>query len=221
MFDEPDAVSTEVKGVACLMHLRRQDGEENWFPMPRSDLHGHFRFCREMDVVALHFQQPLHLNAFEEARRGAVIKDRKRFLRFVVQIYLYRMSLTGSNVRAFGTELEAFLGVGGDDVFEVGAAHGTPGLGAASKQIFHTHPACGVEGDVGRFGLMPQYHAEKFATAGGLFGAHLKSKLRDSRDLNQIRGIPSRPTRRETIPPTMAQLVSQSPSPSSVVIKAS
>ena len=130
MFHEPDAVGAEVKGVACLMHVRRQNGEENGFPMTCADLHCHFRFCGEMDVVALHFQQPLHLNAFEKARRGAVIEDRRRVLGLIVQIHLHGMPLAGADACAICAELEALFGVRGDDVFEVGTVPGAPGFGA-------------------------------------------------------------------------------------------
>ena len=211
MFHEPDAIGAEVKGVACLMHVGRHDGEENGFSMPCSDLHRHFCFCRQVDVVALHFQQPLHLNAFEKACRGAVIEDRRRFLGLIVQIHLHGMPLAGADACAIGAELEAFLGVGGDDVFEVGTTQGAPGFGAAGKQVFDTHPACGVEGDVGGFGLMPQDQTEKFAGAGGLFGVHLNFKLSASRDSSQSAGMPAWPVARETRLPTMAQLVSISP----------
>ena len=177
MFHEPDAVGAEVKGVAGLMHVSRQDGEENRLPVTCSDLHGHFGFCRQVDVVAIHFQQPLHLNAFEKARRCAVIEDRRRFLGLIVQIDLHGMPLAGADARAIGAELEALFGVGGDDVVEVSTAQGMPGFGAARKQIFDTRPACGVESDMGGFRLMPQDQTEKFAGTGGLGGVHLKLKL--------------------------------------------
>lgn len=172
MIDEPDTVGAAVEDVAFAVHLAGQDRQQHRFPMSCTDFESHLRLRGKMHMMAIHFEQALGADGFEETSRGAVVEEFGRLLWSILQLNLDRMPLTRPDAQPIGTELEPLLRVRDDDMLQIVARERFACLVASGEQRGDIDPSGGIERDMRRRRFMPQHEAEELAGAGGLGGRH-------------------------------------------------
>ena len=72
--------------MSTFVHLTGPNREQDRFSMARSDLHGHFCFRGQMNVMPLHLLQTALPNGFEKSLRCSVVENRRRDPGFILQI---------------------------------------------------------------------------------------------------------------------------------------
>ena len=137
--------------------------------MPAANLERRFCILREVHVVPRHFLQAVLTNRIEKARRCAVIKQLGRGVRFVSQINVERMPLTGADLLGIFAERKPLLIARCYDIFQLFSCKGHAVLIDCLEQFVNRNPTCGVEGDANPLWLVPQNQAQEFAHSNDFF----------------------------------------------------
>ena len=142
-------------------------------PPARAHLPGRGLVARQVDVVAGHRPEPLSPDRREHACDGAVEHRVRCLRRCVAEIDLHRVPLMGAAPPAVGGQPEPLLGAGSDELLELSTGQMPSMRGHPGEQRVDIDPACLVERDPDRRGLVPQYEAQELARGGvTVTGAH-------------------------------------------------
>ncbi len=102
--------------MPLAVHLPASDGEHDRAASALADFGSSLSIRRKMHVMPLAFIQTGRANRFQKALGRAVVKQFRRSLRVVLQVYLDRMPLARADALAVLRKLKTLFVVGCHDV---------------------------------------------------------------------------------------------------------
>lgn len=135
--------------------------EDHRLSAPLSHVHREVTSDRKVHVLALAADESMLPDGREEALHRAVMENGGGRLRPKAQVDPHGMALARTNAQAVGAEGEALLVVLPDETLELGTIERGAVPFQSLQQSIHLHPACLVQRQSDRFGMVAENQAEE------------------------------------------------------------